>query len=140
MSDQVLEEQRARARERNRRYRAQHPDRIREARRRWQQNNPEKVREANRRARARDPEKYRAQVRRHRLRNKQFIDEAKSVPCADCGGTFPLACMDFDHNGNEKLADISRMHNYGQEKLLAEIAKCDVVCANCHRIRHHHGR
>jgi hypothetical protein len=45
--------------------------------------------------------------------------------------------MDFDHRPDEaKLFTISHgKGQYGEEKILAEIAKCDVVCANCHRLR-----
>jgi hypothetical protein len=43
--------------------------------------------------------------------------------------------MDFDHLG-DKIAEVSLMvPTYGTKSLLAEVAKCDVVCANCHRIR-----
>jgi hypothetical protein len=45
--------------------------------------------------------------------------------------------MDFDHRpGTTKLGEISKkLYFLGEKKLLAEIAKCDLVCANCHRIR-----
>jgi hypothetical protein len=60
----------------------------------------------------------------------------KDVPCMDCGNKFPSECMDFDHREEgEKFKDISRMGTYSMEKILEEIVKCDVVCANCHRIR-----
>jgi hypothetical protein len=49
--------------------------------------------------------------------------------------------MDFDHReGEEKLFAVSAGGNkvrLSQSQLLAEIAKCDVVCANCHRERTH---
>jgi hypothetical protein len=46
--------------------------------------------------------------------------------------------MDFDHvNGQEKYMDVSTMCDKGfsKEKILQEIAKCELVCAVCHRIR-----
>jgi hypothetical protein len=56
----------------------------------------------------------------------------------DCGGTFPPECMDFDHRpGEKKLFGIGQGLRRKLEALLAEIAKCDLVCANCHRIRTH---
>ena len=76
-----------------------------------------------------------------RKRRKIFVDEIKSRPCMDCGGSFPSVCMDFDHReGHEKLLTISYMVNRGNvslSRLIKEIEKCDVVCANCHRIRTH---
>jgi hypothetical protein len=48
--------------------------------------------------------------------------------------------MDFDHREG-KNGDISQMvFTHSPEKLLREIALCDVVCANCHRVRTHIGR
>jgi NADPH-dependent glutamate synthase beta subunit-like oxidoreductase len=75
--------------------------------------------------------------RQRRDATKAMIAEAKSVPCADCNKTFPPCCMDFDHVIGEKIDDISRLARYGYDssKLLREIEKCEVVCANCHRIR-----
>jgi hypothetical protein len=66
----------------------------------------------------------------------EFIRKAKSVPCADCGQSFPYYVMDFDHRPDEKKEFL--MVNYrgvGQARLEQEMAKCDVVCSNCHRIR-----
>lgn len=73
----------------------------------------------------------------HKLR--QIIREHKNVPCGDCGRSFPPVAMDFDHrNPAEKVMKVSALVYKGSEKLLrAEIAKCDVLCAVCHRIRHY---
>ena len=63
------------------------------------------------------------------------IREAKNVPCHDCGQSYHYCVMDFDHRGDEqKIFDISRGSS-SREALILEIAKCDVVCANCHRLR-----
>ena len=64
-----------------------------------------------------------------------FINDMKRVPCVDCGNLFPPVCMDFDHVNGEKVANISEMKTYTMERIKEEIAKCDIVCANCHRIR-----
>jgi hypothetical protein len=43
--------------------------------------------------------------------------------------------MDFDHIG-PKTAEVSSMvRTLSTERLLAEVRKCEVVCANCHRVR-----
>ncbi|MBA3694184.1 MAG: hypothetical protein H0X15_11020 [Acidobacteria bacterium] len=50
---------------------------------------------------------------------------------------FLIYVMDFDHRvGEEKKAHVSRLVGMmNLQNLLDEIEKCDVVCANCHRIR-----
>jgi hypothetical protein len=69
-------------------------------------------------------------------RNRAIIRAAKSVPCMDCGGSFHFASMDFDHRpGESKRREVSQLLDYSTDVVLAEIAKCEVVCANCHRVR-----
>jgi hypothetical protein len=47
--------------------------------------------------------------------------------------------MDFDHVRGKKTKNLSAMvSHFGMEAIKAEIAKCDVVCANCHRERTFH--
>lgn len=67
--------------------------------------------------------------------------EARNRPCMDCGESYPYYVMDFDHRDpSTKEYTIANMVNCGNiEKVKAEIAKCDVVCSNCHRIRTHSG-
>jgi hypothetical protein len=43
--------------------------------------------------------------------------------------------MDFDHVRGEKLFNIGQTLSVAMPKFLTEISKCDIVCANCHRIR-----
>lgn len=61
------------------------------------------------------------------------------MPCVDCGIQYHPVCMDFDHVRGEKAFNLGAgmSDGLGIEKLRAEIAKCDVRCANCHRLRHH---
>jgi hypothetical protein len=72
-----------------------------------------------------------------RERMKMWFDEQKNKPCMDCGRKFPTCCMDFDHTGEDKVEIVSRLVGSmaPKERILAEIAKCDLICANCHRIR-----
>jgi len=75
---------------------------------------------------------------------KQLLRSAKDKPCADCGQRYPYYVMDFDHREGEiKLFNVSSLNGHrrtSRKKLLDEIAKCDVVCANCHRDRTHQRR
>ena len=77
-----------------------------------------------------------AASRREDLHRRLFAYLA-AHPCVDCGEADPLA-LELDHrDGAEKLHNLSRMwyNGYSWKKIEAEIAKCDVRCANCHRRR-----
>jgi hypothetical protein len=76
---------------------------------------------------------YKGKARKAR---KELLDEIRSVPCMDCGGSFPSCAMDFDHvRGEKKFGVMNRYGDYKLETLMAEIAKCEIICSNCHRIR-----
>ncbi len=79
---------------------------------------------------------FRSSSQRERDKRRQLIIKLKSVPCADCGKKYPYFVMDFDHRDpSQKLFTVSAMGTRSIKILLREIAKCDIVCANCHRIR-----
>jgi hypothetical protein len=87
------------------------------------------------RARSRAPE-----TRRHRLRwrrQARVLNAMRRVPCYDCGRRYPPWAMDFDHRpGETKRAVVTQMiGRSGLARIFAEAAKCDIVCANCHRRR-----
>src|SRR5436190_5107500 len=98
---------------------------------RWQAATPEE-RERERAQTRRSFAKYRARIR-------AIIEEAKDKPCADCGRRFPACVMDLDHVRGPKEFKVSeavqKAYVISVERVRAEIAKCDVVCANCHRLR-----
>lgn len=80
--------------------------------------------------------KVNASMRIFSAERGKFIDTLKARPCMDCGGSFPPECMDFDHRVEEvKNYSISRMRTSSEKSILEEMTKCDLVCANCHRIR-----
>lgn len=79
-------------------------------------------------------------VKLRRERNRRIVDEIRnSTPCADCGVQFPAHAMDFDHFTGEKIANVMDLvyKPAGLAVLWAEINKCVVVCALCHRYRTH---
>ncbi|WZB39598.1 HNH endonuclease [Streptomyces phage Cursive] len=101
-----------------------------------------------------DPELQKAAQRRYYLENKQrkleaqntkralwrrYVAELKeATPCMDCGIQYPSYVMDFDHRpGVEKKFQIGTHMSKvpSMEALKEEIAKCDIVCSNCHRHR-----
>ncbi len=71
----------------------------------------------------------------YRARNRAFIEAyLREHGCVDCGLIDPIV-MEFDHVLPGKIADLSTMVRDGSPlgKIRAEIAKCEVRCANCHR-------
>ncbi|MEX0709907.1 MAG: hypothetical protein WD116_01745 [Chloroflexota bacterium] len=91
------------------------------------------VRHAMPRGSSRHLERKRARWREH----ARLLDRLRDVPCADCGQRFPACAMDFDHRDPEsKRYGVTRMiGRAGVARILVEAAKCDIVCANCHRSR-----
>jgi hypothetical protein len=91
--------------------------------------------ERDARYRARHPDRVAAKLRRRYEKHRILVDALKAVPCMDCGNLFPPVCMDFDHARGKKHRQISLIVPGSLDVLFDEIAKCDVVCSNCHRIR-----
>ncbi len=84
-------------------------------------------------------ESYLASGRKRLGKLRELVRQAKDKPCTDCGVKYPYYVMDFDHrNGDEKLAGLGQlMKRHSEASLIDEMAKCDLVCANCHRERTH---
>ena len=97
------------------------------------------VRERSRRQYAKDPDAFlkrtRSATAKSKARNRAIVtDYLSSHPCVDCGES-DIDVLDFDHCRGKKACDVSKMVGYGARewRLLAEIDKCDIRCANCHR-------
>jgi len=101
-----------------------------------------------------DKEKQRQAQRRYRERNRVkcndrcdnnkrelrrwFKEYKKTLCCSECPENHP-ACLDFHHREkDDKLFTVSYMvgRGYSKARVLAEIKKCIVLCANCHRKLH----
>jgi hypothetical protein len=77
-------------------------------------------------------------VTRRQQATLQYLRDLRRVPCRDCGGTFKPHQMDFDHRDpSTKLFNVtgSRAMLVARDRLDAELAKCEIVCANCHAVR-----
>lgn len=65
-----------------------------------------------------------------------FRDYKATLSCTTCGENHP-ACLDFHHtDAATKDFSVAEAVHYSKSRLLKEIAKCIVLCANCHR-KHH---
>lgn len=108
--------------------------------RRWIEKNPEKHLAAL--GKWKKSERGQLLVKRQRARRlqrqKDFINGFKNRPCADCGIQYPSYVMDFHHRDpSDKDFTVARIKGKPRKVIKAEIEKCDLVCANCHRERHH---
>lgn len=81
---------------------------------------------------------------KNRARKRELIKERRNllasmkmdVGCTDCGYNAHPSALEYDHlPGTEKCFNIAQSHAHSWSDVMAEIAKCEVVCANCHRIR-----
>jgi hypothetical protein len=89
-----------------------------------------------------NPKMYKDKARRREIKHRAELDvmihEIKDHPCMDCGVKYPPYVMDFDHRDpTQKTENVSMMRvtGFNKQRVLEEIAKCDLVCANCHRVR-----
>lgn len=94
----------------------------RQAKAAWYQKNKEKSDEA---------------TRARKLANKRWLDEQKKSPCLDCAGAFHTSAMHFHHRdpATKEMGLAKAVLTRGRAFLSAEIAKCDLICANCHAVR-----
>ena len=101
----------------------------------WRARNPE-------RARAADTRNYDNNRARLRERWRAQLDGLKAAPCADCGIQYPPHVMQFDHldPDTKSFAIDATAMGRRPEVIAAELAKCDLVCANCHAERTHQQR
>lgn len=67
---------------------------------------------------------------------KTALVESFGGACSRCRGQFPIAVFDFHHLGNKEDAPSSMLLNASSASLAREVAKCVLLCANCHRIEH----
>ena len=91
--------------------------------------------------RLRNKERHTAYVRKsdqkRRIAVRSAVLAEKSKPCKDCDTKYPHYVMQFDHARGTKSFEISKAVSGKRciEVVLAEMEKCDVVCANCHAER-----
>jgi hypothetical protein len=102
---------------------------------RWRERHPEKVKEYYSSPKGREFQN--AANRRGEEKRRRFINLLKmDRPCYDCGGMFEPHVMDWDHvTGEKKFTIGANQRSHKLEDVIDEINKCQLVCANCHRLR-----
>ena len=75
---------------------------------------------------------------RYRENRALLVSYKKTCRCADCGET-DFRVLEFHHRdpSTKTRAITKMMGGYTWQRIQEEIAKCDVLCANCHARRHY---
>ena len=97
---------------------------------------------AYRKCRKQKHKHYRAvQLARENRNRDRFIDWKKEQSCMQCGMN-NYVCLELHHRDpKEKDIDVSdACRSWAWKRLAKELQKCDILCANCHRIEHHKRR
>lgn len=105
-------------------YREKNKELINKKKREWYKLNSKKVQK---------------EVHDRRTKLREWLNEFKSTKeCTLCGEKH-IACLDFHHtNPEEKEIDPSQMisNGWSKERMIKELDKCIILCANCHRKMH----
>jgi len=99
---------------------------------RWRIAHPGRSNELHRKYRAERPGQDAAHAAMRRLMLQIIKQE---LGCIDCGYDANPVALDFDHINGDKLFNIGESGTFSIRRLQAELDKCVVRCANCHRIR-----
>jgi hypothetical protein len=78
-----------------------------------------------------------ARIQKERLqleRTRYLLEYFASHPCVECGETDPVV-LEFDHLRDKRFSIGQDLVRRSWTSIVAEIEKCEVVCANCHRRR-----
>jgi len=105
----------------------------------WREKNVERIKAYNKKWYSRNRKKVITKILARRADLKEWWNEIKAdLRCAKCGETHPY-CLEFHHD-DPKKKDITisdAIHQgWSRERILKEMAKCIVLCANCHRKLH----
>jgi hypothetical protein len=78
------------------------------------------------------------QQRRRVKANRLFVaEETMRRGCLVCGFDASHVALDLHHVGDDKFKGVARMMSYPRKTIVEEMAKCIVLCANCHRMVTH---
>jgi hypothetical protein len=86
---------------------------------------------------------YRMKIHGRRRNILDWLEELKSgMSCLRCGFSHPAALQFHHRDPSSKEFEVTTAVRQGwaRARILAEIAKCDCLCANCHFILHYEER
>lgn len=98
---------------------------------------PEKQKEAQRKSYFKNIDKNRIKNKTYREKVREYVRTQKeSGSCKDCGVAYPYYVMEYDHIEDNKIRSVAKITSNGSmDQVIKEIAKCDLICSNCHKIR-----
>ncbi len=90
---------------------------------------------------AKNPERWKAQAKKANAKNyanrKAFLDGYKTAHgCRDCGISNPVVLAFHHRDPSTKEFVVANGKTKPMARIIQEIEKCDVICANCHLIEH----
>ena len=94
---------------------------------------PEQLKEHRRRRR--NAKTYRSQKKRRKQRKTELV-AARGGKCMDCGYSAWIGALEFHHRERQSKEFGVGGFDGSLSRLLGEAEKCDLLCANCHRLRH----
>jgi hypothetical protein len=115
--------------------------------RQWHKDNHEHCLEVRRAYRKKNRAKLKHENREYYLKRRakwlEFFEQHCDMSCSKCGYSKSKVALDFHHRdpskkkfGITEKAMVSIVSEEMKALVLTEIKKCDVLCANCHRILH----
>lgn len=77
-------------------------------------------------------------VNRRALELKRKLVDQLGGKCSICGYNRNLAALTFHHSGHKEFRLAMRvLATYSEERIMAEVSKCVLLCSNCHAETHH---
>jgi len=131
-------EQKAADYARKERYRKKNMEKTNEYARKYYHANKEACAERAKQWRTRNKDYVLLKQRESKRKRKEEAIEYLGGICTKCNGTFHPAVYEFHHRDPAtKDRDPSKMLQLSWKRLQEELDKCELLCANCHRLTHH---
>lgn len=135
--DEELEELRRKIAEREELKRKRHREKIARLRAQWTPEQRARRKEMSAQWNKKNNTRRVAENVAKRHANKVRAVATFNNICNHCAGTFHPAVFEFHHvGGDEKQQEVGRLLSGRWERIQAELRKCIMLCANCHRLVH----
>lgn len=136
---EMTDEEKQKHKERTEVYRKKNMHISRECALHYYHNNKEKCADKAKKWRDKNKEYIKQKQKEDKRKRKEEAVAYLGGICIDCGDIFHPSVFDFHHRNPEGKSDRdpSKMLTLKWTRIVLELDKCDLLCANCHRLRHH---